>query len=368
MEQNPKKRAPLSRKTKLIIVGSVAAVFIGFLIFVLTSSATFTRQPDENLDFSRVIRDNVHPDVRVVDIAMLGAHNAFTDSINRHSDVCPHDDNMLTNPAVVAIAPGMLTRFLQCQKSDATGLLMRGVRYFDIRLTYIDGGWYAHHSLISAPLSDYLVQIIDFLAQNPGEIIIFHMQHIRLGSASFEDLWEFIASVRSSGYTLFDFVNFDPYNTPLGELTKGQATEHGAAAIIIARKPAYEGGFHYDHHASMHSTWHNQIRTNALIADIQREYEFLRQNPDVARDMFRVSQAQTTPNFSGFGNIMYTLFSWSVLSHNASHNVTLLNHESFSDWLSLMPIFMVDFADSPRGNFNVYVMDKINEFNRNLRG
>ena len=241
MEQNPKKRTLLPRKTKLIIAGGIAAVFIGFLVFVFTSSATFTRQPDGNLDFSRVIRDNVHPDVRVVDIAMLGAHNAFTDRVNRRSGVCPHDGNILTNPTVVAIAPGMLTRFLQCQKSDATGLLMRGVRYFDIRLTYIDGGWYTHHSLISAPLRDYLVEIIDFLAQNPGEVIIFHMQHIRLGSASFEDLWEFIASVRSSGYTLFDFVTFDPYNTPLGELTKGHATEQVAAAIIISRKPAYEG-------------------------------------------------------------------------------------------------------------------------------
>ena len=358
----------MPKRVKVIIVTCTLVTFIGLLLFVLRTGATFTPQPCSSLDFSQIIGENVCPNVRVVDIAMLGAHNAFSDRIHPGSAVCPQDTHVLTSPAVGAIAPGVLSRFLQCQKSDATGLLTRGVRYFDVRLTYANGNWYTHHRLISASLEGYLVQIIDFLANNPGEIIVFDIQHAHLGAASFDDLWGFIANVTSNGYSLFDFVTFDPYNSPLGELTKGQATAEGAAVIILAKTPMFEGGFHYNYYRSIRSTWHDQIRTNELVAGIQREYAYLNQRPGVARDMFRVNQGQTTPNFSGFSNVVYTFFTWSILSHNGNHNVALLNHENFLDWLSVMPIFMVDFSDSPVGNFNVYVVDAINEFNRSLSG
>jgi len=354
------------KKKSKIIAGSIVLAIIGFVIFVLTISATFTRQPDASLDFSRVIRDNVAADVRVVDIAMLGAHNAFTSGISRRSEACPHDGGMFANPATRRFAMGLFTRLQKSQKSDAAGLLARGVRYFDVRLTFTEDGWFTQRQLISAPFRDYLLQIINFLTQNPGELIVFDIQHANLGGASFGDLWDYIAGVTINGKSLFSFVTFDPYSTPLGQLTKGRATQHGAAAIILAKTPATSGGFHYEYRAAIRSTWHNQLRPGELIPYIQREYAFLRQNPQATQNMFRVNQAQTSHNFDSFGNIMYSLAGWSALNRSASHNVAMLNHEDFASWLGVMPIFMVGFADSPNGDFNARVVNKINEFNRNI--
>jgi len=358
------KRYMKHRKT--IVIGFAVLVFVIAFIFTLLSGATFTAQPDDTIDFSRVIRDNVSPDVRVVDIAMLGAHNAFTDRISPGSAIAPYNTNAFVSPVVNTIAPGLVSRLMVCQKSDAYGLLMRGVRYFDVRLVYYNGSWYTHHTLISAPLQVYLTQIIYFLNKNPGELIVFDIQHARLGDRSFEDLWRYIASITVGGCSLFDFVNYAPYNTPLGELTLGHATQYGAGVVILARTPVAEDGFHYEYNTSIRSMWHNEIRTHELIEGIQKEYQFLTQNPLRYRNLFRVNQAQTTPNFDSFGNAVYTLFSWSVLSHNARHNVWLIEHENFTHWLTAMPIFMVDFSDSARGNFNVEVIEKINGFNRNM--
>jgi len=328
---------------------------------MLFSSVTLTPRPDETIDFSRVIRDNVNPEARVVDIVMLGAHNAFTGGITKKSAVCPHDRHVLTRPFFKKIAPGMLYRFTKTQKSDAAGLLQRGVRYFDVRLTYFDNTWHTHHRLISAPLEKYLIQIIDFLHNNPGELIIFDIQHVNMGNGTFNGLWNFIASVTFEGRSLFDFVTYNPFTTPLGTLTLGEATKYGAAAVILAKTPAARNGFHYEYQNSVVSIWHNKIQSNELIAQIQHQ-----STSQVNHNTFRVNQAQTTPNFDNFKNAAASLFSWSILSHNSKHNIKLLNHGDFMSWFEVMPIFMVDFSDSPRDGFNRLVIEKINEFNNGL--
>jgi hypothetical protein len=331
---------------------------------MLFSGATFTRKPDAGLDFSRVIRDNVSPDTRVVDIAMLGAHDAFSEKITPRSEVCPFDTNAFLNSPATTLAPGLLSRLMLAQKSDAAGQLLRGVRYFDVRLTWHNNTWYTQHGLISAPLRDSLVQIIDFLNENPGELIVFDMQHVRHGDNTFDGLWRYMADVTSGGKSLLDFVTYDPFETPLANLTLGQAARHGAGVVILAKSPMFMNCRHYEYDSSMRSTWHNKIRTREIIDGIQSEYEVLTRNPSLDRDKFRVNQAQTTPNFSGLGNSVTSVFSWSLLSRAAGHNVKLLEHENFTDWLAVMPIFMVDFSDSRSGQFNERVIELINAFNR----
>jgi hypothetical protein len=345
---------------------TLAKISAAALLSALGLGAAFAQKPDTTLDFSRVIRDNVSRDVRIVDIAMLGAHNAFTDNISRRSPIDPHNTNKFVTSATASLVPGMISRQMKAQKSDAKGLLLRGVRYFDVRLTFYNNTWYTHHSMISAPLEVYLIQIIDFLSQNPGELIVFDIQHIRLDGNSFEDLWNFVANTTSNGRSLFDFVTYNPHNTPLDELTLGNATQHGAGVVVLAKTPTFEGGFHYLYSASVRSKWHNKIRSKKMIQEIQNEYLLLMQNPELARNKFRVNQAQTTPNFNGFANSVSTLFGGSLVRRNARHNTVLLRHENFSDWLTALPILMVDFSDSPKNNFNVLAIEKINEFNRNL--
>jgi len=351
------------RKNKTLFIIALTLLPLSLLAFFLFSGATLTPNPHNHVDFSRVIRDNVAPNTRVVDIAMLGAHNAFTHQINTRSAVAPYNTNPFVNTTTSRIAPGLISRLMLAQKSCVSGLLMYGVRYFDVRITPYNGGWYTHHNLISAPLEAYLTDIIDFLYANPGELIVFDIQHAQLGGRLYSELWEFIADVRSNGLSLFDFVNFDPFNTLLGELTLGQATRYGAAVIILAKTPALPSLFHYEYYTSIRSHWHNRIRTAEMLEDIQGEYDFLSQHFNNFANMFRVNQAQTTPVFSGARNVAATLRGWSLLRHNARHNVELLHHEDFANWLYVMPIFMVDFADSPVGGFHAGVMEIINAHN-----
>jgi len=350
---------------KLRVVLIIAFLFMGTLFFVLFSDATFTRKPDGNLDFSRVIRDYVALESRVVDIAMLGAHNAFTDNISSRGEIAAGNTNAFVSPLVNTLAPGLVARLMACQKSDASGLLQRGVRYFDVRLVFHEGEWFTHHTLLSSPLRDYLLQIVEFLHYNAGELVVFDIQHVRLEGRQFADLWAYIAQVTYRGRSLLDFVVYDTRAVALGDLTLGCATLAGASAglVILAKTPVTEGGWHYFYDSSIRSQWHNRIRTREMVEAIQGESLYLAENASRYANRFRVNQAQTTPNFDSVGNALYSLGTWSVISHNARHNARLVAREDFTEWLEVMPIFMVDFSDTRRGGFNARVMGVINGFN-----
>ena len=352
-------------------VGCIVSIILVLLLFGVTvfachSGASFTQMPDEALDYSNIIRQNVGFDARVVDIAMLGAHDAFADKISPRSEPCPNDTGFLSYPGIMTLMPGYISRFARTQKSDAAGLLRRGVRYFDVRITFHNNTWYTQHGLINEPLKNSLVQTIEFLTANPGELIIFDIQHARLGSSNWQTLWAHIASVEYGGRSLFDFVTFDPYNTPLEGLTYGAATQNGtvSAAVITARDPQSPQLFHYYYNDSVRSVWHNKIRTSELIEGVEAEAQALRNNPELDRGKIRVNQAQLTANLSSPGEIFTTLASWSLLTAHARHNVLLLEHKNFTAWLEVLPIFMTDFSDSPTGNFNSRIIEKINGFNR----
>jgi hypothetical protein len=339
-------------------------LLVGALVFTARSGVSFTAAPDAAAGFSHVIRDNVGADTRVTDVAMLGAHDAFSDQITTRSPSDALDASAFNTPAAKALAPGLLARFSRAQKSGPAELLRRGVRYFDARVTDYGGEWHTQHGLISGKLETYLTEIIDFLADNPGELVIFDIQHAYLGGRPYADLFDFIAGVKSNGLALTDFIAYDPYNTPLGGLTYGQAAGERSCAVLLAKAEVFENCYHYDYGTSMRSVWHNKIRTGEILSGVGGEYDALKSDPALDRDKFRVNQAQTTPSYGGFGDALASVFSWSLLDKAAKHNAALIAHADFSEWLKALPIFAVDFADSPTGDFNKQAIEKINAFNR----
>jgi hypothetical protein len=102
-----------------------------------------------------------------------------------------------------------------------------------------------------------------------------------------------------------------------------------------------------------------------MLERIDAEYNTLKNNPSLDRDKFRVNQAQKSALFKG-DRIADTLLGWSLLDLANNFNAELVNHKDFDGWLTVMPIFMTDYADSMKGGFNDKVIKKINAFNSAL--
>ena len=361
------KRKKSKKRLILIILLSIFALLLGYVGMLAWSDANFVPAPNQNLDFSRAIRDNVPMDARVIDIAMLGAHNSFSHAITRSSPLDPNDDTApAQHPILLTIAPGTFSRFGRTQLSDAAGLLHRGVRYFDVRISYADG-WYTENTLLSAPLRDYISDVIIFLQENPGELIIFDINDARFGdTVDFEDMWDYIGSFAVNGQTLFDFVHNMPYHSPLYELTLYDATQGGrmGGVIIFARTASYSDSFYYDRDLNVRRIFHSQQTTANNIDRINAEHQYLLQGHH--DDLMRISQSQLAPVLWGSG-LVDSLLRWSYIRINAVHNAAIIEYEGLTEWLTTTPILMFGAADSSMGDFNERIMEIINEFNRSLR-
>lgn len=368
-----KKRGHRVLRTSLIVFVSI----VGFVAVLGKGSFSFAAYHADNNDYSDIIQQGVGVNnPRVVDIAMLGAHDAFSTNISTQSAIDPgeDEDSMIRNSTVGIFGDGLFVRLLKAQLGNAALMLENGVRYFDVRLSNIDGEWYTKHALVSDKLSVYLTEVIDFLNQNPGEFIVFDMQHVYLGDASYDDLFAYLGSFDVGGHSLLDYVNFDSLVTPLGELTYNQVTLDGteAGAVILARPPVSpELNYHYERgegqdgeFTSIRSIWHNSSDTDTMLDGIREETDLLGAETTY-NDMFRVNQAQKTGVISG-SDVVDTLVGWSLIDLASNFNVTLVGQEDFSAWLEVMPIFMVDFAISNRGEFNAKANDAMITYNQSL--
>lgn len=345
----------------LLILLVLLVVFIGQAQF------DFTKDVYTENDYSNIMRDNITGNPRVVDVVMLGAHDAFSNNISKQSDVDPHEDAdaIINNRVARMIGGGMFVRVAKAQKSSAYDLCVRGVRYFDVRITRYSDDWYTMHGLISDELAVYLEDIVRFLSETEGEFIVFDMQHSYVADSSMAELLRHIDSVRYNGKSIFDFVRYDPTEIPLGELRYEDVVNGGSGVVILAVAQQYPGCGFYEYETSMRSVWHNKNDKNEMLALINEEYMTLVNNPELDRDKFRKNQVQMTGKYSGT-SIFRTIFGWSLLDMANNFNAELLDDPNFMDWFSVLPIFMTDYADSMKGDFNDRIIEAVNEFNRAL--
>lgn len=349
------------------VILSIILLLVAVLLFVGKSNFTFVKGNSADKEYVNVMgASELAQTTRVVNIAMLGAHDAFSDKITTKSKMNPAetDDSFIGNKTFLAFADGIVSRLSRAQVSGADTLLKKGVRYFDVRIAFVDNEYYTTHVFLSDKLEIYLKDVIAFLQANPSEFVIFDIQHAYLGDKNFEDLFNYIDSVKVNGMSLLSFVNYDPTNIGLGALTYGDVTASGGGAVILAKTEQTETmRYHYVYKDSIRSYWHEKNVKSELIKGIESEYANLTENASEYKDMLRVNQAQLTGTFGG-DTIFNTIFGWSLIDMANGMNKELIKHENFKNWFKAMPIIMVDYADCPSSN--AIMNDAVIEYNKGL--
>ena len=362
----------------------IFAFIFAFLIVSLFLPNSCTSNYNELNNNYDVVMENINNDVKVVDVRMLGAHDAFSGSISYMSRSNVNEGGIVNNGAVNHLAKGLVVRMSKAQKNNAKELLYNGVRYFDARITKINDDYYTYHGYLSNSLEFYLIDIIDFLETHPTEFIIFDIQEFYTKNGSDNNLpnedWdnlllEMSEIKNSNGKTILDFINYDAKVDNLSSLTVGKITNNKTIGgiIMLAKTNSYSEFYLRDSNAdkdneriysSIRSYWHNKNSHKDMLEGIEAEYDFNKQLD--YQDIFIVNQAQKTA-FILDASIFRSLFSWSLIDMAASFNKELVSDkERFMRWLDEMPIFMVDFATSSRGDFNNKANQYIMEYNNNL--
>jgi hypothetical protein len=259
------------------------------------------------------------------------------------------------------IAPGTTARFSKNQFSGAEGLLNAGVRYLDVRVTYMDGGWYTENTKISGLLEGYVRSTIRFLAANPGELVIFDLPSVRLGESDYPTFWRHLWSISEGGQTLADFIFYDSTTMPLDSLTLDQATNGGSSAgiVMFARDDRPDPRFYF-RDENVRSRGLSQRNTANVINAVNEEQQNFATGEFDSR--LRVSQAQLQPALGGSG-LINSLLGWSYMRLAQHHNAEIINY-GIESWLPKTPIIMLGFAESTYGNFNPNIVGRINAYNR----
>lgn len=346
---------------------------IVFSILLPFSYATVDIFPESNGAFSNVMSEGIslQSNPRIVELAMLGAHDAFSSDINLFSKLDPAEDDgaLVANPVLRTFFGGLFVRLARTQTQGTARLLERGVRYFDVRVSYDEGRWVTKHGLISNTLETYVIPLIQFLNDHPGECIIFDMQHVYLGDQTWESLFDHLESIQVEHRSLFDFVHVRSDIDAIATMTYEDVTAgrtDGGAILLARTSPSTSDFRHYDRSDGAHtirSVWHETSNLDRLMERIEAEHQTLRSM--VPLDYFVVNQAQRTGVFAS-DEAMSTLFGWSLLSMAAVGNAALLQQENFNAWFETMPILMVDFSTSGHQNFNVLANEAIIAYNLTL--
>ena len=336
-----------------------------------------------NINFEYVMRGSItNQDAKVVDIKMLGAHDAFTEGIKMNSKPNEIEGGIVTNKAVNLLAKGLVVRMTKTQNVSADAMLKAGVRYFDVRATKIDDKYYATHGYIGKEIIEYVKEIVDFLGSHDGEFIIFDLQHFYTQSGSNYDLeladyqsfLEYMNTYKNDKNKSFlDYVHYDTSIDNLSDLTYKKVIGEDAGIIILAKCGNNKFIYKRDNDAnrvedrtysSIRSYWHNDNRTKKMLSSMEEEYNFIKTHD--YQNILRVNQAQKTGFFTDL-KILRSLFSWSLLDMASFFNQKMIsNKDAFMKYLDAMPIYMADYVTSNRGNFNKLANEYIMEANKNL--
>jgi hypothetical protein len=339
------------------------AILIGSILLIGKSAFSFVGKPQSH-NYSNIIFENVSKDARIIDVAILGAHDAFTSSINGKSLIDPNDSsmNLYANPIIKFMLNGVISRNSKAQHSDTKTLLEHGVRYFDIRLTYVNNTWYTNHGMISTEFKDCLIEILTFL-DTTKEFLILDFQHIFIGSGSLNDLIVLLEETTVAGKNIFDYTRYDSSVTPIGDLTYQDVCALSSGVVMVFGSSITHTKI-YDRNTCVRSNWHNKSSHQEMITCITNEHEYLTDNFDEYKDIIRINQAQQTPQL--LSDIFGTITSWSLLDKANSHNAKLLTDLNLEELFVSMPILMLDYADSKKGNFNQEIIKIINKYNQTL--
>lgn len=352
----------------------VLAVFLSVfsVLFVVLQSPSLVLKA-ENADLykwedimSRVNAENDRfGDISITDIAMLGAHDAFSYRINYKSMNNSSEETLSNNVFLRGAAKGLMVRLSIAQIHDAYTQLKAGIRYFDARITNIKGEFYTSHGLVSHKLFDTIVQIIRFLKENPGEFIIFHVPYFYKGSASQNDFAELLSVIKYENKTLYDFINYDTDLTVPSDITYNDVTSGGTKGgiVFVGLNEVDNDYARYFKINQVFAAWHNNINPERILEGVYDTCNKIKSNRLNYETLFRINQFQTTPQLS---KPISTLLTWSLVGFARRNNIRSLDYKNIYDCLVATPIVIFDYATTTYGDFNNKINKKIMTYNMGL--
>lgn len=321
------------------------------LTFALVAPWHFTPTVLSEETYANWVANHVDPTTRLVDLPMLGAHDAFAADMTLFSslDAVAMESgytNALLAPPLGWLIKGFMIRQSNTQISDAETLLEQGVRYFDVRLSRDDTWYITHNFLAPKSVTDIFTALTTFLEAHPGEVVLLDFQWVfDRASADFyadDDTYEALID-------LLDTTGVMPYVIPahtvdLATLTVGEAVaQAGGSAVLLIAKTANHDVF-FNRANVLRSTWFNTDDYETLWTSIQAEASTVQAQPDLL-NRFRVIQAVKTIQLSETG-IINSLTTWSLLNRARLLNGQLAEEEDLCDLLETLPILMLDYTDS----------------------
>ena len=337
--------------------------------------------------FSNVMRmaATVNPNFgeqKITDIAMLGAHDACTNEISKNSQISFSPTDALKNPIVRTIGKEVSARYAKAQSARTCDLLKYGARMLDVRVSHEKGDWWTTHSMISGKLDGPLKETINFLIDNPGEFIVFHIGNFgsNVEGERTVDLAKYISTVtverNGKSYNLYDFVNYDAEHESLSDLTYNKVTANGSkGGVYISMADKVEAidsdevcptkGVRYKcliQNGTVAEEWLNAQTTEEIMNGMTSACE---RNFSGHSDRLRMCQYQTSPNTNEIAwNGVFK--GGSLLKNAEGHNSRVIDDKRFDENMKTNPICWFDNITTNEGGFNRRVNEKILQYNIRL--
>lgn len=367
------------KKTVKFVFKILAMLVVVLLVLLVSINIPWSnfRHQSTDQDYSSWMSEHLDMEDLIINVSMLGAHDAFTAEMDFFSPADSLSADSIQQGVIGLLIKGFSYRQSRTQVASATELLEAGVRYFDVRLSYNEeeADWYTTHTYFSQNFSLILDEIALFLENHPGEFVILDLQHVY--GVDYESEADFLEI-----YSLFFDAGMLDYAYPsdeksLFEISVGDVTDSGASAgaIIISKFTQSTTDF-FDYGSSIRSNWPNMDSFSDIFEFLEAEAGWIDSGEAltgnqlsgnlIAQDSltaFRVMQAVATMQMNG-GGIVEAIRTWSLLERAKDFNQKLIAEENFELWLDAMPIVMVDYANTNQGDFLDQIMDIIIENNQ----
>ena len=374
-----------------IIYAVIITVFVTVFMHDTTISNDLGADNGKYVTVLANIDGIVDANPRLVDIAMLASHDSVTAGLEPDAPVDYYDRGQIVGK-VAPLTRGLQYRFAKTQSVGLDVQLRQGARLFHIKYTDFEGEWYATHTLLSKKVETYILQVLEYLAtpEAKGEIVLLLLHPIYFGEGvTLDTFHNWLADVKLDGKNIYDYVNYGATNTfdkdgaegvRIGDLRYNDLTENGtkAGVVLFDRRESklwsedmegtatdqYMSKF-FDMDSNATHKWHSRNGYNTMTKLIDEQATIIAES-DEWDNKLRMNQAQPAFSVGGIGDLFVDLFSWNLKNHSIRYNAKIIDHEDFDKWLSIMPVFQVDFVNSEYGDFNNKVNAKITAYNQKL--
>jgi len=351
------KMKSLIRKLKRLVLFFVLVLFM--ILSIINAPWFFVSSKTTDTDYSGWMSDTLEESQKIIDVKMLGAHDAFSYEIDIFSLVDSSSADGIMQGFVGNLIKGFSIRQSKTQVVGAKDLLKSGVRYFDLRLSIKpdEDNLYTVHNYFSTEFKQVLTEINDFLEENPGEFIIIDLQHAygmeyddQNSFSRIEELFE--------EYGILDYA-YSNKNQNLEDIKYGDITNNkSSSGVIIFSKFITDSEFFWDYNEHIRTEWANEDEFTKIVDFLIYEKNMIDSGSDL-QNKVRVMQAVATMEMSVTG-IVRSFETWSLLSRARAFNQYLLEHESFEGLIESMPIVMIDYSSDYKviDQFMQIIIDK----------